>query len=127
MKPFFSLFIILCLFVATGVSAEEPQTYISVLPTVPVMDGATEITDSAVLFDKPGGRIAQTILYTESSDQSALLNFYEQTLPQLGWTPSGKNTFTREEERLLLVPLESETTQSQGTTLKVLLSPVEKK
>ncbi len=85
MRLFFSLFVILGLFISPIAQAEAPQAYISVLPTVPVMEGATEITDSAVLFDKPSGRIAQTALYTRSADERALIDFYTQTLPQLGW------------------------------------------
>ncbi len=127
MKRFCLILAVPLIFFAHSTFAETPQAYLSVLPTVPIMDGAREINESAVLFDKPEGRIAQTTLYAETTDSTSLLNFYAQTLPQLGWTPSGKYTFVREQEKLVLLPLESESIEPRGTTLKVLLSPLEKK
>lgn len=127
MRLFFIFAVLLSVaFLTAGAQAGENQAYLSVLPTIPVMEGTREISESAILFDKPEGRIAQTFIYSEQADVPEILNFYTITLPQLGWKTVSKNTYVREGEKLSFLSLEDETADSRGTTLKVLLGPIQK-
>lgn len=80
-------------------SYQEPQ-FFTTLNDVPLMPGLQEITEQAVLFDKPGGRIAESTAATEAHNAEAIRNFYDRTLPQLGWSREGANVFTRQDEQL---------------------------
>jgi len=86
--------------------ATESTRFVTGLGDVPVMPGLTPAEEEPLVFDKPDGRIAQTVM-TGSVDRKAILSFYNQTMPQLGWKrgPDGKGAatrFTREGEELRL-------------------------
>ncbi|WP_455173027.1 hypothetical protein [Azospirillum largimobile] len=68
---------------------------------VPVMPGLATAESEPLVFDKPGGRIVQAVLSGEVPRQ-AVLAFYDQTLPQLGWRRAGDRLFVREGEELRL-------------------------
>lgn len=77
-------------------------TFFYALNDVPVMQGLRELTDEALHFDKPEGRIAAATALSETLPPEAIRRFYAQTLPQLGWAPAGADAFLRGEERLRL-------------------------
>jgi hypothetical protein len=86
--------------------ATESTRFVTGLGDVPVMPGLTPAEEEPLVFDKPDGRIAQTVM-TGSVDRKAILAFYNQTMPQLGWKrgSDGKGAatrFTREGEELRL-------------------------
>lgn len=68
---------------------------------VPVMPGLAAAESEPLVFDKPGGRIVQAVLSGEVPRQ-AVLAFYDQTLPQLGWRRTADRVFVREGEELRL-------------------------
>jgi hypothetical protein len=71
---------------------------------LPLMDGLVSEPGSAVVFDKPDGRIVEAVASGPVS-RAAAIAFYTQTLPQLGWTPAGPPddlAFARDGERLEL-------------------------
>ncbi|MBI3441556.1 MAG: hypothetical protein HY052_07120 [Proteobacteria bacterium] len=75
--------------------------YSSVIEDLPLMPGMVEKADDAVVFDKPGGRIIETI--SEIAATPAEINkFYTDTLPPLGWEPLPHSVFVRENESLQL-------------------------
>jgi hypothetical protein len=79
----------------------QVQSYIAEVEDLPLMPGLAEVEDAGVIFDKPDGRIVQAYAQGEVA-REAVLAFYHQTLPQLGWRPTGAATFRREGEALSL-------------------------
>jgi hypothetical protein len=67
---------------------------------LPLMAGLREIPDSALVYDKPGGRIV-IVSATGSVSRSQVLEFYHRTLPQLGWRRNGES-YRRDDEKLTI-------------------------
>ncbi len=80
-------------------AVETPQFFSSV-PDMPLMDGLTELTDQTVVFDKPEGRIVESVALIEGPAPANVLSFYNETLPQLGWARIADLSFKRENEVL---------------------------
>jgi hypothetical protein len=77
------------------------------------MEGFVQIDNSGVNFDSPEGRFFEA--YAEGAKVSYLkvIDFYKQSLPQLGWQAKGKNnnerlSFFREGEKLKIEILSHE-------------------
>lgn len=87
----------LLLTVLPAIAAET--TYSSVIDDLPLMQGMVEKPDDTVVFDKPGGRIAEFSAETAATPE-AIKSFYQQALPPLGWKPSRSSAFTRDGETL---------------------------
>lgn len=73
---------------------------------VPAMPGLAPAEAEPLVFDKPDGRIAQSLM-AGPVDRKAVLAFYGRTMPQLGWTPApdpraAGTRFLREREELRL-------------------------
>ncbi len=75
----------------------------SVVEDLPLMPGMTELKDSAVIFDKPGGRIVETAAATAAKPDDVRA-FYATALPPLGWTAAKADTYTRNGETLTVTP-----------------------
>ncbi|HEX6959015.1 MAG TPA: hypothetical protein VF194_13600 [Ferrovibrio sp.] len=75
--------------------------FLSIAEDVPLMPGLTENADAATVFDKPAGRIASTEA-SGAVSRAAVKQFYDATLPQLGWQAEGPAEYHRESERLRL-------------------------
>lgn len=73
------------------------------------MPGLTAVGDGPVVFDAPGGRIIDVQL-AGTGTPARVMEFYRETLPQLGWQaaagPAG--SFEREGELLKLQVTEPE-------------------
>lgn len=63
------------------------------------MPGLSQLAGNSVLFDTPQGRIVQASAIGDMS-RLELLQFYVETLPQLGWTRVSEEEFQREGEQL---------------------------
>ncbi len=84
----------------TGPSAGAPDGgFVSGVEDLPLMAGLTEDTGAGLVFDKPSGRIVEAFA-TGAVNRAAVIGFYAETLPQLGWQPAGDATFAREDEIL---------------------------
>ncbi|QQG36689.1 MAG: hypothetical protein HYS17_02635 [Micavibrio aeruginosavorus] len=83
---------------------ENPHgtTFFYALNDVPLMPGLRELSDEALHFDKPEGRIVAATALGETLAPEAIQRFYGAVLPQLGWIPAGEGSFLRGEERLRL-------------------------
>ena len=86
--------------------AFESQRFLSGMGDVPVMPGLAPAEEEPLVFDKPGGRIAQSVM-AGRVDRKAVLAFYAQTMPQLGWkaapqTAAAGTRFLRDGEELRL-------------------------
>jgi hypothetical protein len=77
----------------------SPQ-FFSSIPDMPLMDGLTELTDQTIVFDKPEGRIVESVALIDGQAPDSVLQFYDETLPQLGWTRIADLSFRRENEVL---------------------------
>ena len=82
------------------VAAQQVSGFLSVIEDLPLMSALIE-TGEGVQFSTSQGRIAEATAKGNIS-RSAVLDFYEKTLPQLGWTPLGPGRFSREGETLEL-------------------------
>lgn len=91
---------------ATAPTAPTPApakaaAFVPGLPDVPAMPGLDAAEAEPLVFDKPGGRIVQAVL-SGTVPRNAVLAFYDQTLPQLGWRRTAERLFVREGEELRL-------------------------
>lgn len=92
----------LCVFSGIARAADEPH-FFSALQDVPLAPGLDELSDQSVEFDKPEGRIVESVaLAQEGASEDSIRSFYDATLPELGWKKAGSGSFTREKERLLM-------------------------
>ncbi len=73
---------------------------------LPIMAGLEPDSAGPVIFDTPHGRIVESSAIGRVG-KAAVLKFYSDTLPQLGWRRRSANEFTRAGEKLKLevVPL----------------------
>ena len=102
-----AIFVTLPITAQEGV-AQEGKEFIAGIEDLPVMPGLAEIADAGLIFDKPSGRIVEAYAQGEVGEQ-AVLDFYQETLPQLGWLSQADNRYAREGEELTLQVRASET------------------
>lgn len=76
--------------------------FVAGIADLPLMPGLRELPGEGLLFDKPGGRIIEAYAEGENLARQAVIDFYHQTLPQLGWQRQGNLVFVREAEELKL-------------------------
>jgi hypothetical protein len=86
------------IFVA-GALAGEAGKFVSGLEDLPLMPGLNEVDQSGVVFDKPGGRIVESVA-TGRTRADQVYAFYANALPQLGWRILARGRFVREGEQL---------------------------
>ena len=79
----------------------QSGSFVSNIEDLPLMTGLTEEKDSAILFESPSGRIAESIAVGKISKR-AVYKFYKEVLPQFGWNTDSDKWFWREEEILYL-------------------------
>ena len=76
--------------------------FLSVIEDLPLMAGLQENENAAVTFETANGRIAEAEA-RGSVTPGAVLIFYADVLPQLGWNKIGDGLYARERERLRLI------------------------
>lgn len=84
-----------------GLAQPVAPGYVPGTEDVPLMPGLAPVDDLGLVFDKPQGRIVEASA-RGSVSRRAVLAFYQESLPQLGWQPSGDRRFLRDGERLSL-------------------------
>ena len=77
------------------------QAFFTAVSDLPLMPGLVEAAEAALVFDNPAGRIVE-LAATGAVAESAVRDFYAETLPQLGWEPAGDGRYVREGELLTL-------------------------
>jgi hypothetical protein len=85
---------------------------------LPLMPGLEVVPESGLVFDKPHGRIVETVV-TGAVRRHDVDAFYAETLPQLGWSALGKQSYRREGE-ILRIEYGGE---DQALTVRFFLSP----
>ncbi|MCH7864005.1 MAG: hypothetical protein IIC56_02165 [Proteobacteria bacterium] len=83
---------------AENAHAQEPAGFVSTIDDLPLMPGLVE-EEGGMVFDSAQGRIVQSYA-TGWVSEGAVIAFYAETLPQLGWRPDGPGVFRREGEIL---------------------------
>lgn len=73
--------------------------FVAGVDDLPLMAGLAEDPEAGIVFDKPSGRIVEAYASGQIAPE-AVVRFYEETLPQLGWEQLGALAFTREGEVL---------------------------
>jgi hypothetical protein len=84
--------------VAPLASAEE---FVAGTEDVPLMPGLKLVAGSALVFDKPEGRIVEARAQGALS-RAKVQTFYGASLPQLGWKKISADRWQRDAERLTL-------------------------
>ncbi len=80
------------------------SAYVPGTEDVPLMPGLAADDAASLVFDKPQGRIVEAAARGPVT-RHAVMAFYEESLPQLGWHRTGTETqksFERDGERLSL-------------------------
>lgn len=101
-----ALFFALFFFMAPGTPSAQASDYLSLLGDVPLAEGLEELPDAAIVFDKPQGRIVQITTSHNLTMPAKLIEFYKDSLPNLGWQARAPQnsvlTFERQGEILRL-------------------------
>jgi hypothetical protein len=95
----FLLMVLVC-----GAFAAHAQTvqFFSAFQDIPLMPGLTELGEQGVVYDKPGGRFAETLADTGAQSAEQVMAYYEAAMPEFGWKKIGPGLYSRENERLSL-------------------------
>jgi hypothetical protein len=81
--------------------AETSREFVEGFEDLPLMPGLANVPEAGIAFDKPAGRIV--VAYARGAVRRGnVVDFYRQTLPQLGWAKRGPAEWSREGERLAI-------------------------
>ncbi len=97
---------ILCLILVPAI-ANAADAFFTDLEELPIMSGLAENQAAAVTFETASGRIIE-VEASGAMKAEAVLTFYDETLPQLGWMRVGDGVFERDQERLTLMISDTE-------------------
>ena len=106
MKKSFFVLLFFCCFSFSGMATDS--VFMSGFEDLPLMNGLKQSEDTALTFDSPGGRIIEAYAQSDEIEKQKIMDFYDKTLPQLGWTrlkkKSKSNSFSyiREGEELTI-------------------------
>jgi hypothetical protein len=73
--------------------------YLSGISDLPLPDGLVEAKDKSTVFDSAVGKVV-TAYASGPGTAAAVHDFYESTLPQLGWEETDEGNWRRENETL---------------------------
>ena len=103
---------------ALASAAGAGDVFLSRLEDMPLAPGLSEDAGAGLSFDSASGRIVEAYARGNLTEDQ-VLHFYQETLPQLGWTAENARQYRRGGERLRL-----ELTRSgQALTVHYSLSP----
>jgi hypothetical protein len=87
--------------ISPAAEPDEEAVFLSVIEDIPLMPGLIEDEARAIVFDAAGGRLAETYAQGRLAP-AAVLEFYGETLPALGWRSERDSRWVREGEALTL-------------------------
>lgn len=94
--------LLLCCLNITAVKAQE-TAFFETLYDIPIMSGLEEMSDMALSFDQPAGRISEAVaILVENIEETVILDFYSLSLEQMGWRKLSQGVFVREGEKLVI-------------------------
>jgi hypothetical protein len=73
--------------------------YLSAVNDLPLASGLTEQKDKTTVFDAPVGKLV-TAYATGNLKAADVVDFYDTTLPQLGWQKTASGTYHRKAQTL---------------------------
>ena len=82
-----------------GALPAHATDYLAGASDLPLAEGLKEQPDKGAVFDTPLGRIV-TAYAAGNAKPQAVLDFYDDTLPQLGWERDKPGTYHRKKETL---------------------------
>lgn len=92
------------LFFSLVVNVNAKESFIDGMEDVPLAPNTIQIKNDNFSFGNEETRLIEAYLTSKNVKESAIENFYLDTLPQLGWKFAGKSkktlVFTREQEEL---------------------------
>jgi hypothetical protein len=94
----FALFLLLAAPAMLATSARAIE-YLAGASDLPLAAGLKEQPDKSTVFDTPLGRIVNAYA-TGNVKPQAVLDFYDDTLPQLGWDRQKAGTYQRKKQIL---------------------------
>ena len=103
MQFIYTLFILVVLFcvpLSEARAEQGPAQFFVSMQDMPLMPGLVELPDQAIVFDKPEGRIIESLVYADGLSFAEIRHYYESVLPQFGWSRIAQNAFERGDERL---------------------------
>ena len=115
------------LFAAGPLAAAAEGQFLSAIEDLPLMTDLNEVDGGVMVFDSPAGRIVEALTMGHVG-KDAVLTYYKETLPQLGWQETAPGTFSREGEILKLEfpPTLAISGAAQPTiSVRFMLSPVQ--
>ena len=77
----------------------ESSAFLPGFEDIPLMTGLKPQKNKDFIFDTPSGRIIEETAFGQSS-RAQVSQFYNSTLPELGWKKIGNRIFERDGERL---------------------------
>ena len=86
---------------AQGSSSSSAAQFFLSLTDIPLMPGLVEIPEYGVEFDKPEGRVVESVAEMHGVAQGEVKSFYKNSLPQFGWTIIDDQNFARQSEYLV--------------------------
>lgn len=98
----FRSFILMVGVCASLVAYAQNVQFFSAFQDIPLMPGLTELGEQGVVYDKPGGRFAESLADIGGQDAAAVLAYYDASMPQFGWKKLESGAYSRENERLIL-------------------------
>ena len=104
--------------VAAPMQVGAADVFLSRLEDLPLAPGLSEDANAGLSFDSAAGRIVEAYARGNLTEDQ-VLQFYQETLPQLGWTADSARQYRRSGERLRLDVVRS----GQGLTVHYSLSP----
>lgn len=89
------------LWLAAAPSAQAQ--FVGGIDDLPLMPGLAAVTGADLVFETPAGRIVEAMaVMPEEMTADAVRDFYDRTLPQLGWQVAAAGEYRREGEVLSL-------------------------
>ena len=92
---------VFCLLLGLSSPAFANIDYSRVIEDLPLMQGMDEKADTAIIFDKPEGRIIDLSADIQAEAET-VLRFYDSALPSLGWQIVSTGRYTRGNEELVI-------------------------
>lgn len=80
--------------------AQSEAAFFSTLPDIPLKPGLVELEEQSLSFDKPEGRIIESVALIESGSAEDTADYYRTVLPEFGWQKIGEQHYKREAEEL---------------------------
>lgn len=78
------------------------QKYVPGTEDLPVYDGFQTVDTKNVVYDSESGRIIEASYFRRDVTEKEVRDFYNETLPQLGWHKNKPSQYTRDGESLKL-------------------------